>query len=285
MYNTIDESLYPVANLLVRHYSRDLGLKVKIEAEISRDLSYIPTIFAQSNSHYMICADVDESNVFNHARRYFISECEKRSLPVKFSIIVPKENVTASTLREISEAKRYGIGVFLADLETGSVELINQALSLSLTGLRMFDKSTFPRKYRENIKISEEVYRTDPNKACSLIYDEIEALTRKIAVKTHQLNLWRTPLADINRLYKMPWSSVIDEFQKNVDRQGGTLCAPFTNTLLAKVLGVTTYRNESGHRPASKSALITRDTQLRTRMESAVDLLLELVNAAKVLRI
>ena len=48
-------------------------------------------------------------------------------------------------------------------------------------------------------------------------------------------------------------------------------------------LGITPYRNDTGHKPKDMKALIKRDQQLRTRFEDAVDLLGELIDATEAL--
>jgi len=55
--------------------------------------------------------------------------------------------------------------------------------------------------------------------------------------------------------------------------------------LLARVLGITSHRNEAGHNPDSRPALIRRDREQRTRFETATDLLFDLINATKALRV
>jgi len=56
-------------------------------------------------------------------------------------------------------------------------------------------------------------------------------------------------------------------------------------SLLARILGITGHRNESGHKPKTKAALIKRNTELRTRFENAVDLLSDLIRASRSLHV
>lgn len=56
-------------------------------------------------------------------------------------------------------------------------------------------------------------------------------------------------------------------------------------TIQALMSGTTGLRNESGHKPKNRADLIKRDSQLRTRFESAADLLLELCDAVKQLHV
>lgn len=62
-------------------------------------------------------------------------------------------------------------------------------------------------------------------------------------------------------------------------------CPGLTPAFLARIHGVTPHRNESGHKPANEELLKKRDRELRTRFESAVDLLGDLIVAVKPLRV
>jgi hypothetical protein len=58
-------------------------------------------------------------------------------------------------------------------------------------------------------------------------------------------------------------------------------CPALSMPLLARVLSVAPHRNDTGHKITSLNQLIKRDTELKTRFESATDLLLELITAYK----
>ncbi len=62
-------------------------------------------------------------------------------------------------------------------------------------------------------------------------------------------------------------------------------CRLFGQNILHRVLGVTHFRNEVVHDPATLAELIRRDRRLRTRFEDASNLLLDLINAAKPLKL
>jgi hypothetical protein len=54
---------------------------------------------------------------------------------------------------------------------------------------------------------------------------------------------------------------------------------------MARLIRVTTHRDESGHKPRNLRDLKRRDQALRTRFEGAVDLLREFLDATKAFRI
>ncbi len=283
-YNTLPESLFQTADLAKAHFANEFGLtRIKVETEIHREINYRPTFFAQLK-HHLVCIDVVESNIFTVYRKAFIQECEKMCLPVKFYVVLPEELSNNSTVRELADAKRYGVGVVLLNTPNNTVQWMSQALSLSLTTLRAFDKSTFPKKYRDSIKNAEEVFKSgEPNKACSIVYDEIESLSRKLAIKLQTLNLLNQ-VRNINDYKTMQWATMLDFLQNNIKRNDPK-CVLLTKPLISKLHGITAYRNESGHKPGSQKKLIERDRQLRTRLESAMDIFLELIQASKVFRI
>jgi hypothetical protein len=58
-----------------------------------------------------------------------------------------------------------------------------------------------------------------------------------------------------------------------------------STSLVARVIGITGHRNESGHRPRNLKERIKRDQALRTRFEGSVDLLREFLEATKGFRL
>jgi len=55
--------------------------------------------------------------------------------------------------------------------------------------------------------------------------------------------------------------------------------------LLIRVAALTDVRNDAGHKPRNRAERMKRDRELRTRFESAVDVLRDFANAARPLRI
>jgi hypothetical protein len=63
--------------------------------------------------------------------------------------------------------------------------------------------------------------------------------------------------------------------------RSGPNAKKLTTSLLARIVGVTAHRNESGHKPTSLKQRMKRDQELKTRFEGGIDLLRELLDAAK----
>jgi hypothetical protein len=55
--------------------------------------------------------------------------------------------------------------------------------------------------------------------------------------------------------------------------------------LLMRVAALTDVRNDSGHKPKNRAARTKRDHELRTRFESAIDVLRDLASALRPLRL
>jgi len=92
----------------------------------------------------------------------------------------------------------------------------------------------------------------------------------------------RTNASGLN-IDKVAWANLITDWDRHLNRTGCP-CSGFTPAFAARLHGITTFRNETGHKPKSQKQLIKRDQQLRTRFENAVDLFRELVDAAKPLK-
>lgn len=285
-YLTIDNSLHSTAEATIKFLSSNFGFRnIKVEEPIHEYQDYTPTLNCISKDFYIICIDV-AYKIYNPSRWNFVTDCEKLSLPIKFFVAIPKGTNYNGYLDEIKSAKKHGIGVIEVDPSNYKGEILNNALSLSLTSLRNFNKEIFPLKYRQSIADAEETFKNgEPNKACSIIYDEIEGLSRRIAIKTHTAGYWKQQLTNPSELQKCQWSNVIDKLKSNLDRKTNSNCQQLSNALLSQIAGITSHRNQSGHKPANRKELIKRDTQLRTRLESSIDLLTDLIAASKSLRV
>lgn len=131
---------------------------------------------------------------------------------------------------------------------------------------------------------------TAPRTRGSMIYDEIEALTRKVAIKTHNKGYCTKFLKnpeDLER--KMSWATLLKYLRDGLDRSAvkadGKDLDSLSEVMLNRIIGITPHRNESSHKPSSLKTLSERDSRLRTRMEAAIDILTELIAATKCLRV
>jgi hypothetical protein len=157
---------------------------------------------------------------------------------------------------------------------------------LSLSGVRLEERKNFPVKYRSNLSTAEATFRNgDPAKGCSLVYDEIEARSRRLAKKVVQKGWLKggaawPPKLDIE---KAPWAVVMETLIENVDF--ARLPPNSRKSMLIRISAITELRNEAGHKPKTRAARMKRDRELRTRFESAVDLLRDFINGSRSLRL
>jgi hypothetical protein len=210
-----------------------------------------------------------------------VLDCVRLGLPVKLYVAFPTSAEAPQYKSLVDRARKNGVGV-LEITPTGG-QIIHEALSLSLWGLRRTDRQRFPVKYRSSLSEADSIFLNgSPEKGCAKIYDEIEALIRRIAKKTSAKGFWKNPVPAGTKLDKDPWARILKLLLDNLDfKKTGSLNAG----LLSRVQGVTDHRNDTGHKPKTRAALIKRDRELRTRFEHAVDLFLDLIKAASFLHV
>ena len=82
--------------------------------------------------------------------------------------------------QRVDEARSKGVGVL--EVSPGKCSVVHEAQLLSLMGARSEDRSQFPPRFRSVLSTAESTFRNgDPAKGCSLVYDEIEGLARRLA--------------------------------------------------------------------------------------------------------
>lgn len=284
-YSALPEHLHSTADVVYGYLTRTLGLlSVQIEKPIDQKADYRTTFCAKARDHHYYCVDVSE-NIYTPTRWLFVTQCEHNGMPVKFYVAMPSTSYSGFS-SDLKKAKGAGVGVLEVTASAQDLVDISPAVSLSLCGLRRFDKPEFPRKYREIVANAESTFRNgEPAKACSAIYDEIESLTRRIASQAHKKGRFRNPPGNPKSLERMPWARVLTHLRDDVDRIAPSPYSILTDALIAQILGTTPHRNQSGHKPGTLKALVERDSRLRTRMEAAVDLLHEVTTATASLRL
>ena len=286
-YRILPQHLHSTADVVRNYLANELGLgQIREETPADANDEYRPTFVAASRDFHIYCIDVSE-NIDNNTRWDYVRDCEHEGRPVKFFVALPSTGYNAFAA-ELKKAQSYGVGVLDVSTQSGSCILISSATSLSLCGLRKFDKDRLPRKCREALAGAVSTFKNgDPSKGCGDIYDEIESLTRKIAFQAYKKGLWTKTIRKPQELLdgKTGWATVIDHLQNDVDKSATSPYSVLTIDLLARTRAVTGHRNQSAHKPNSIRKLKQRDSELRTRMETAVDLWCDLANATKSLRV
>ena len=243
-----------------------------------------PSLHAAANDYHFWCVEFSETTPYPPTLDRLVLDCVRQGLPVRLFVALPSGSTDPNYNRDLNRAMDVGVGVI--EVTDRNVRIVNEPLSLSLAGVRRIEKRRFPAKYRLALTRAENTFRQgNPVKGCSEIYDETEALTRRIAKKTENKGYWKsTKAASVIPVLiaTTPWARVVRTLMQELDpRQPPNI----PEALLARVLGITAHRNEAGHNPDSRQALIRRDREQRTRFETATDLLLDLVNATKALRV
>jgi hypothetical protein len=282
-YKILAPPLHATADAAIKWFCSQWGLnktRAKLEEPIHPDINLRPTFSLQTRDYRTLCVEVSES-VYPNYLDAFVLSCRDKGMPIMLFVAVQKGVQEADYAQKLKASKRSGVGILEVDNQSGTV--IQNALSLSLTGVRPVDVLSFPKKYRQSLIQAEQTFRDGtPSKACSMVYDELESLFRKFADKAAANSWW--PNKPNFKIDKDPWANIVTDLDKSLNRSACG-CVELTPAFMARIHGITPFRNDAGHKPNSVKALIKRDQELRTRFESAIDLFRDFVNGTKKLRL
>jgi len=280
----LSNSLVPTAERAVEYFRDNHGISgFRAEEEIGPTLQYRPTLQALTGERYILCVEVSESP-YPALLEHVVLDCVTQGLPVKLYVAFPSNPLPADYKARVDRARAHGIGVL--EVSPNLTQLIHPSLPLSLTSLRPRPKNEFPARYRAVLAEAETTFKNgSPAQGCMLVHQEIEQLSRKIAKKTQAKALWRglRPGEKAPRYSgKTAWSRVMEIL---IDHLDSAKCSQPDRSLLNRIAGMTTHRNDGGHKPENLKALIKRDRELRTRFETAVDTLFDLIHQSRHLRV
>jgi hypothetical protein len=287
-YTILSRSLHPVAEATKKYFKNRKGINnFKIENPINSEFSFCPTLCCETNEGAYICVDVrgdtDSSNL-----DAVLLDCMRECLPVKMYIAYSAGIEDPHFKKNLEIAKKKGLGILEVDVD-GKGTVHCEPLSLSLVGVRPVQLKAFPPKYRLALDQAESTFRSgDPVKGCSRVYDELEALTRRLAIISKNRSFWLNvpSAAELDTLPKKTtgWANILKTLIKHFDKTKAN-CPNISEVLLSRRLGSTSFRNESGHKLTKVAHVIRRDRALRTRFESSVDDLFEMVDACRPLHL
>jgi len=285
-YRLLAPQLHAVAEAVRDYCNSQWGVaksKISVEEPVAPGLGLVPTLSMLTADYYHLCVEVS-TRAYSNTLDAFVLDCKNRGLAIRLFVAIPRDGVEGDFKADIARARANGVGV-LEIAPDSDVVVHADALALSLTGVRAIDTKLFPARYRHPLNEAARLFRTgSPSKACSAVYDEIEALTRKLVKKSAKNGWWKGKNAPTLNADDDPWANLTRILMSSFDRKAAR--APdLREALFARVLGVTTHRNESGHKPNTLAKLQNRDAQLRTRFEGAVDLLRELIDATRPLKL
>lgn len=282
-YRFLDRSLHQYAEAARMFVATEFGIpksKFEIEAPVHDAIGFTPTLHARTRDHHILAIEVSPT-YYTQTLDGFALDCQRESVPVKLFVAVPP-NSSGGLLKDLERAADHGVGI----VKLGSVpKVLHGALSLSLTGVRRPDPKEYPAKYRSAVAAALQTFLNgDPAKGCLLLYEEIEHVTRRVAAKADSARAWRKGPVLSQNWDKVSWASITDVLAEHLDAQK-LGCASLTKALVSRIAGVVPYRNEAGHKPKDLKQLMKRDRELRTRFESAADLLRDVARAVASLRV
>jgi len=276
-YRILGEALREPANHVITFLRQERGLtKIKIEEEVVKGLPK-PTLHCTDGDQNLICVEFSEKSCYPAPLAAFVDEFRAIQLPVKIYVALPSDAQSATFMAELVRARKQGVGVLLVE-PAGTINVLDEPLSLILAQLRRLDMKSYPATLRVSLGTAQNTFLSgDPAKGCSDVYDLIEIVTRGIAKTAAARGFWNGPLPTMD-FDKESWHSVCNSaFAKMQFQNVGTV----TSQLWATVLGITRHRNETGHKPKTVHERKKRDLELKTRFEHAGDILRDLTQSAK----
>jgi hypothetical protein len=259
LYTILAPPLHATADAAIGWFCDQWGLQkhsVKIEEPINPDVSLRPTFSVPTRDFHTLCVEVSDS-VYPNFLDAFVLSCRDKGMPVKLYVAVQKGGQESEYSQKLKAAKRAGVGI----LEVGehSCTVIQNALSLSLTGVRSVDVMLFPKRFRHKLVDAEQTFRDgSPAKACALVYEELEDLFRKFALKAFSKKWWTNKQGF--EVKKDSWASIVTDIDRCLDR-GACACPALTPAFMSRIHGVTPFRNDVGHKPGNSKLLIKRDKE------------------------
>jgi hypothetical protein len=273
-FRALSESLHDTAKGAARYFSEERGLRsIAVEIAIDAFPEYVFTLSGTTTEYVDVCIEVSEAP-YPSILENVVLDGKSRCVPISLYSAFPERRSPPANYKErVDRARMHGVGV--VEITPNGARLIHEAIPLHLHGARLEIKR-FPKRFRVTLTEADSVFRAgSPAKACSIIYDEIEAISRNLAQRTYQKGFWKNPPPK-PRFTSAPWARVMDQLGQQLDYGR---CRGVSRALLARILGITEHRNESGHKPRNRVAKVKRDQELRTRFEAAADLLFDVVSA------
>jgi len=277
IYKALPENLKVHADRVAEYLQEDRGVThFKPEEPIDPNIQYRPTIQGISTDKYIVAVEVQDrpdTSVLDSV----VLDCVAHAIPVKLFLAFP-EPTSAVPHQVVEKIHKKGLG--LIEVRALGPVTLAEALPLSLFGYRL-DRFRFPKKLRGTLLEADNTFRSgSPPKACSVVYEEIEGLSRELVKKTKKKKMWRKLRAGEKpsklNLDDGPWEKVLEYF-KDFYVVNKKKVPNLTSNLIHRLAATTAFRNQSAHKLKTLKERVQRDQEIRTRFESAVDLLFDLV--------
>jgi hypothetical protein len=284
VYKSLASPLHATADAAIAWFIEKWGLAkgaIKVEEPIDPDVNFRPTFSVLMPDFNWLAIEVKD-DIYTSTLDSFVLDCRNKAMPVKLFVAVQKGGQFSDYPKKLKSAKRAGVGILEVDGHSG--EMLQNALSLSLSGVRAIELKDFPSRYRQSLQQAEQAFRDgQPAKASSLVYDELENFFRRFAKRCAKKK-WCPDLKNKD-VTKGAWATLITKVDTQLDRNQQPQCKNVTRQLLARIFGITPHRNDTGHKPHSLNKRMKMERELSTRFEGAVDLFKDFHTATKSLHL
>jgi hypothetical protein len=286
-YALLGHSLHETADLARKHFADAYGAKnFECETAVDQDLPLRPTWQATMQGNYKLCIEVMETP-FSQSLYEFVIKCANRGIPVRLWVAVPWGVSGGSFAKELKEARTLGVGVIQISEDGTQTHEFHKPVSFSLFGLRRTDLTKVRKAHREAFKKAEDAFIDgSPDYGCQLVCQDLESVTRSVALHTYSKKWWTTKQGLKPRFFTSDaWATMLEKFDKEIDvTKTRKKCPSFRRALVAGARQYTDWRNSLSHKPKSLKELEDRDARLRTMFEATRDHLIEWLNVAHVLK-
>lgn len=279
-YSVLVQQLWPVADGAACFLRREWGIRnLKVEKAAYKEIRPLPTFHATMPDHHVLWMEVSNRCYPTHLDGV-VADCMQHGFPVRLVVAVPEGSRGKIFHEDLARARVRGVGVIAISGNDGNI--LANPLSLSLAGVHPIPRSEFPPKFRYQLSQAEATFKGgNPAKGCDDLYSIVENVSRAVAKATHAASLWKPAASPPKNFETDPWNSVMEKFVNGLDFHR---CKLFGDNILHRVIGVVPYRNKVVHF-RDTAELQKRDKMLRTRFEDAANILLELVQDSKPLKV
>jgi hypothetical protein len=275
-YTILFPHLHPIADAVRRYFGDQWGVRSFSIEKKDIEVDYKFTLSAVTKNYHQLRILVEDKAYLSSLDRVVL-KCKNDSLPVLLYVAIRKGLDGPEYNTDCDHAHEVGVGILEVN-ERGKVVEKHRALSLSLTGVSFHRIAGYPDKYKQELARAQESYKNgEPAKACSIVYDQIELLSKRVAEMLRK-RAWTDKSVTIPR----DWGPTLDLLINRIS-ESKTVCRNLERTFLNKILGMTTDRHDMSH-PRTGAKLRDRDRELRNRFESAEGTLLKLIEVTKPLR-
>lgn len=286
-YRALAPHLHGAADAVLKYFIANHGIKnsnIVVEEGVDPNVEFAPTFTLTTDDKELICIEILE-NLYPPEIKDFVLGCKNHSVPAKLYCALLSEPEDQVETRAYQFATDNGIGLLGVDPANYGIRKINNnALSLSLGGLRTFKMGDYPSSYRAALQSAIDTFKNgNPGKGCLDVYQEIEHLTRRIGKRAASISGGLRSTASFN-WDTQAWANIAEFLKTHLDTTV-CKCPDLRPQLFNRIIGMTEYRNDVGHKPKTLAKRIERDRLAKTRFEGAMDELLILINASKPLRL